>query len=196
MAAGASDKAIWSRRGGSSLWVAVENGHEKIVRMLVDAGMGVIGGGSMAILGAMCRASERRMAKILDILLGVEGEARKNHWARELAGNIPILHHAAMYGSLATVQVCLAAGADENFVNATGMKAAHVVGLYAPSNTKDPDKLKAAIGRMLRQGPAFRARSWAWPLKMSAAGGKPKAPTGVCIFGPRNDRLFATRFVR
>lgn len=58
--------------GPSSLWMAIEKGHEKIVRMIVDAGMDVIGG-SMAVLGAMCRASERRQARILGMLLGVEG---------------------------------------------------------------------------------------------------------------------------
>lgn len=93
----------------------------------------------------MYRASQRRLARILNVLLGVEGEGRKQYWAREIAGNIPILRHAAMYGSLATVQVCLAAGADENFVNATGMTAADLGGMYAPSNTKNADKLSAAI---------------------------------------------------
>lgn len=196
LSAGASDKAVWSCRGDSSLWMAVENGHEKIVRMLVDAGMDVIGGGSMAILGAMRRAAQRRLARTLDVLLGVEGEARKRYWARELAGNIPILQHAAIHCSLATVHVCLAAGADENFVNPEGVKAAHVVGFIAPPNTKNPDELKAAIGRMLQRGPAFRARSWAWPRQTDAGGGKPVAHTGVRVFRPRNDRVFTTRFAR
>eukprot|EP00903_Cladosiphon_okamuranus_P009888 g9392.t1 len=116
--------------------MAVENGHESIVRMLLHAGMGVIGGGSMAILGAVCRASERRTPRILDMLLGVEGEERKKFWARQLAGNIPILHHAAMFGSLATVHVCLAARAGENFVNPIGLRASHLMGMKAPPNTK------------------------------------------------------------
>lgn len=186
----------------------MENGHENIVRMLVGAGTGVIGGGSVAILGAMCRASMRRMARILDVLLGVEGEAMKEHWARQVAGNIPILHHAVMHGSLTTVHVCLAAGADENFVNSTGLKATHVVGIYAPPNTKNPDELKAAIVRMLQRGPAFRAQSWAWPLVMGGASvdassatvlptsRKPKSLSGVRVFRPKKDTFFKTRFAR
>lgn len=103
-AAGASDKAIWSRRGISSPWKAVEHGHGNIVRMLVDAGMDVIGGGSMAILGAMCHALERRRASILEMLLGVEGEARKKYWGSTTSGKYPdssprchvrVAHHGA-----------------------------------------------------------------------------------------------------
>lgn len=206
LAAGASDKALWRRLGVSSLWMAVENGHENIVRMLVNAGMRAIGGGSTVILGAMCRAAAQRQARILDMLLGVEGEARKKYWTRQLAGNIPILHHATMYGSLTTVHVCLAAGADENSVNGTGLRASQVMGTYAPPNTQNKAKLREAIGRMLQRGPAFRARSWAWPPKGDAAGigaslvtapptiGRLK--TGLRVFRASNERLFKTCFAR
>eukprot|EP00752_Nemacystus_decipiens_P014985 g13343.t1 len=197
LAAGARDRDVQVHGGMSSLWMAMEKGHENVVRMIVDAGMDIIGG-AMALLGAMCRASERRQARTLDLLLGVEGEARKKHWVREVAGNLPILHHAAMYGSLAAVQVCLSAGADEHFVNATGIKASDIAGIYAPPKTQN---LGNAIRRLLQRGPACRARSWAWPpLKADAAGGKPRpsaaALVAVRVFRQRNDRLFTTRFAR
>lgn len=203
LSAGARDKDVHVHEGTSSLWMAMEEGNEKIVRMIVDAGMDVIGG-SMALLGAFCRASERRQARTLDMLLGVEGEARKKYWARQLAGNLPVLHHAAMYGSPATVQVCLAAGADETFVNPTGIRAADIAGLKAPSNPKNPDMQAKAIRRLLRRGPACRAQSWAWPpLKAagvgSGGGGKPTPPAAgvnVRVFRSRNNRLLATRFAR
>lgn len=195
LAAGAKDRDVAVYGGISSLWKAVENGHERVVRMLAGAGMTALGGSSMAVLGAMCRASQQRMPRILDALLGVEGERRKKHWAREIAGNIPILHHACMYGSLPTVAVCLAAGADEKFVNSTGMRAGDIAGIYAPPNKKNQDRLGAAIRRKLDRGPAFRARSWAWALKARAASGK-LASAGVRVFRPRNDRFFSTRFAR
>ena len=205
LAAGATDKALWSRLGASSLWMAVQNDHENIVRMLVDAGMNAIGGHSAVILGAMRHASQTQKARILAMLLGVEGEARKKYWTQQLTGNIPILHHAAMYGSLTAVHVCLAAGADENSVSGTGLRASQVLGTYAPPNTKSKAKLREAIGRMLQRGPAFRARSWAWSsTKMDAAcagAALDRTPpssreleTGVRVFRPRNDRFFTTRF--
>lgn len=204
LAAGASEEDIWSRQCTPSLWMAVENGREHIVRMLVAAGIAAVGG-STAILGAMFRASSRRQARILDILLGVEGQSKKKHWAQQLAGNVPILHHAIMYGSLTTVHVCLVAGADENFVTATGVRANRVIRMAPPTAT-NPVELRAAIDRMLQRGPAFRARSWAWPPKVDAAvvgaalavtletSGKLK--TSVRVFRPRDDRLFTTRFAR
>ncbi|CAM9694069.1 unnamed protein product, partial [Sphacelaria rigidula] len=79
LAAGARDRDVQVHGGMSSLWTAMDEGHENVVRMIVDAGMGVIGG-TMALLGAMCRASEKRQARTLDLLLGVEGEARKKRW--------------------------------------------------------------------------------------------------------------------
>ncbi|CAM9153966.1 unnamed protein product [Sphacelaria rigidula] len=198
LAAGAKDMDVQVHGGMSSLWTAMEKDHENVVRMIIDAGMGVIGG-TMALLGAMCRASKKRQARTLDLLLGVEGEARKKRWAREVAGNVPILHHAAMHGSLAAVQVCLAAGGDEHFVNSTGIRASDVAGMYAPPKTKNPDKLSDAIRRLLQRGPACRARSWAWPpLNAHAADGKLRPRTGVAVhvFRPRNDRLFTTRLAR
>lgn len=90
VAAGARDRNVRLHGGRSSLWMAVETGNATIVRIIVSAGMDVIGGGSLVVLGAMCRASERRMARVLDMLLGMEGEARNKYWARQLAGNVPI----------------------------------------------------------------------------------------------------------
>ena len=225
LAAGASDKNIWWQKQTPSLWLAVENGHERIVRILVAAGVDVIGG-STAMLGAMTRASGKGHARILGMLFRVEGEARQKRWARQMAGNVPILHHAIMYGSLATVHVCLAAGADERFVTPTGVRADRVIRPAPPSANK-PVELRAAIGRMLRRGPAFRARSWAWPVTVDADGiggapaeskknsatltvgadgvgapsTEPLKPSGtlttsVRVFRPRDDRLLSTRFAR
>ncbi|CAM9154045.1 unnamed protein product, partial [Sphacelaria rigidula] len=130
----------YGRVQASSLWMTVENGHENIVRMLVDAGV-VVRGGPAVIPGEMCRASAKRQARILDMLLGVQGETRKKYWTRQLAENTPILHHATMHASLATVHICLVAGADETSINGTGLRASKTYGNEPPA--KHPESSEA-----------------------------------------------------
>lgn len=211
LAKGATDAPAWANGyGGGSLWKAVENGHEGVVRRLVDAGLGVVGGDSMCVLGAMVRASTGRRPRILRLLLRVEGERRSRYWARQFAGNLSILHHACMQGCIPTVHVALEAGGDENLRNDVGMCPADIVGVYPLQGNQTPEEVKAAIRRMLKRGPAFRTRSWAWPRRAGAgrgggasapAGSRPgekaKAPLGVRVFRAKDGgRLYATRFAR
>lgn len=67
---------------------------------------------------------------------------------------------------------------------------------------------EAALGRMLERGPAFRARSYRWPVQTGAAvgvasalapgGGEAAAsvPLGVRIFRPNSRASFTSRIAR
>ena len=68
---------------------------------------------------------------------------------------------------------------------------------------------EVAIRRMLRQGPAYRARSWAWPAEEADCGGcagggavvssppaAPKAPVSARVLRPKSDRRFFVTLVR
>ena len=66
-----------------------------------------------------------------------------------------------------------------------------------------------AVRRMLKQGPAYRVRSWAWPAEEAGGGAcgdecaagvsspaaASKAPVSVRIFRPKNDRKFSVGLV-
>lgn len=67
-----------------------------------------------------------------------------------------------MSGTLATISLLLAAGADEA-VLAYGKMASEVINQPHGGRVKGPAE-KAATRRMLARGPAFRARSWACPV--------------------------------
>lgn len=100
---------------------------------------------------------------MLQVLLAVEGEERQGHWARNWFLHSPVLHHAAVCGILATISVLLAAGADETVVNLKGETASEAICSPYDGRLKGPAE-KAAAVRMLAQGPAFRTRSWVWPV--------------------------------
>lgn len=122
-----------------------------------------------------------------------------------------MLHFAAEFTSLGAVKLLLAAGADEAAVDNHGALPRDVIGTaqpeFGPPIESDPTN-EAAIARVLKRGPAFRARSWAWP-----AGGvsEPRAgyssatmiplsklrvrAVGVLFNRPRS-RVFTTRFAR
>lgn len=87
---------------------------------------------------------------------------------------------AAIGCCLAATSVLLAAGADERVCFINGVVSANEM---APSvlSENDRDEAKvAALGRMLERGPAFRARSFCWPVQTSAVMGVATAVLAPC----------------
>ena len=79
-----------------------------------------------------------------------------------------MLHGAASVGHLATMSVLLAAGADEMATTVdTGLSPYDYVVLCSCSTVEKNPADEAARCRMLGRGPAFHARSWAWPASVS-----------------------------
>ncbi|CAM9554125.1 unnamed protein product [Ectocarpus sp. 8 AP-2014] len=200
---GASDRAVFSEIGTSSLLFAIDIGQPKMVSILLSRGLEAAGG-LHAIEVAVCSAVRAGQAKILQMLLAVEGERRQRHWARKLVDGRPILHGAVGFAApLPSLHVLLAAGADETAVNSEGQRACDVIGAQVPMDGAK----KAAIGRMLERGPAFRARSWAWPAIGSSSSGnvscanpvpsQPKTTTlGARSYRSKNTMFFMARFAR
>ncbi|CAN0041399.1 unnamed protein product [Ectocarpus fasciculatus] len=203
LALGASDRAVFLETGTSSLLFAIDTGTQKMVRILLSRGLEAAGG-LQAIEGAVCSAVRAGQAKILQMLLAVEGERRQRHWARKLVDGQHILHGAVGFAApLSSLHVLLEAGADETAINSEGQRAREVIGAQVPVDAAK----KAAISRMLERGPAFRARSWAWPAIGSTGSGsglcakpapsKPKAATlGARFYRSQNLMLFMIRFAR
>ena len=202
---GASDRAMFEREGISSIFYAANRRLEGMVKIFLDEGLEAVGG-LRAVASVACEAVQAGDARILNLLISVEGEGKRRRWARKVMSGIPLLHAAAAFDSLAVVGLLLAAGADESLANAQGLRPRDMIGAQVPGQNKDAVK-EAAIGRALQRGPAFRARSWAWPSLAAAADGAGAgvgdstgavaAPGGVRIYRPLPEaRLFMSRFTR
>ncbi|CAN0029717.1 unnamed protein product, partial [Scytosiphon promiscuus] len=91
----------------------------------------------------------------------------------------PVPHFAASCCSRRAAHLLLSAGgADERNVDYRGRCAREVVGVFVDAGPEKAAR-KADLGRMLERGPAFRARSWAWPTPTEAAAvGKAGEATG------------------
>ena len=207
------------------LRVAAGRGHLDVVHILIDA-VESIGGLEATIPSAMqvtCTSAsdaysasgknQGRWTKILKVLLDVEGEDRQENWARSMFSHFPVLHHAVVFGTLATISVLLAAGADETDLNCRGETASEVMCEAHGGRPKDPAE-KAATFRMLARGPAFRARSWVWPgadvdegedededgadnVEASPRGsGAPTSALGVRIWRSSTSRKYFVRLIR
>lgn len=185
LSAGASNKAVWGHQA-CPLRVAVDQGHDEVVGLLLTPrGMEAIGGAS-AVPDSITTAALKGRARILNLLIGVEGDEYREDWAK-----LSMLHDAASGGHLATISVLLAAGADEKRVGTNEMSVAEVAESYLPVEERS-EKRSKAVHRILARGPAFRARSWAWPKKGSpvaadggvfrAPGKEEEPPPGVRLF--------------
>ncbi|CAN0135296.1 unnamed protein product [Scytosiphon promiscuus] len=171
LAAGARQPPASAEKDMCPLVAAVRENHAEVVRVLLtEQGMQAIGG-SEAIPRAVGAAAAARKGRagVVRMLLSAEGRERRQHWARCVFKGDPVLHCAVSYGNISAARVLLSAGADEAAENDDGRPAREVVGFNAPSLQRDPAK-KRAIARMLERGPAYRARSWAWPAGAHAAG--------------------------
>lgn len=194
--------AAAAERAVDPLGMAVFNNDEKIVQLLLDKGVEAIGG-PYVFHGAVGGAIQTGRARLLEKLLAVEGEERKEHWAGTFyKGSVPMLHFAAAFCSVASVGVLLAAGANEIQRDYRGTCASDHVGRRVPVEQASPSQ-NAGLRRMLERGPAYRACSWAWPSAAAAAaaaigiGGTGKGTTlGVRVWRPTNANLFVKRFGR
>ncbi|CAM9490879.1 unnamed protein product [Ectocarpus sp. 12 AP-2014] len=204
LSAGARDDPFLFAKGIGSLLTAVELGHEKVVRVLLDRGVQAVGG-ELAMSYALRRSILKRFPRILQMLLAVEGEHKRTKWARlRHTDGTPALHFAAACESLAAASILLQAGAGEATTNGLDKDISCCVGAVLPANKRNPDTT-AAICRLLERGPAFRARSWAWAAESSeapAASGtvcsmkRGRATLDVRIFRPTGNQFFSTRFSR
>ncbi len=203
LAAGANDETAW-KEGNSALLTAISVGQSDMVKLLLEEGLDAVGG-KLAIPEAMRYAVQHEQIAILLLLLGVDGEANREIWATRpvwtgpvvldlppaesrglqlwilAAGfGVPMVHCAAMFCSLRSVHVLLAAGADETALAHDGMCAKDCVGVKLPQDMVDP-RAVAAVRRLLARGPAFRACSWTWPA--AATSRRPKPPRlGVRVY--------------
>lgn len=208
---GATDEML-VLRGASALSVAVQQNQVGVVRILLgsEKAKKAVGGISLVphVMGFAVSRKGKNSAKILQMLLAVEGEEKQRRWVGLSLGEGPMLHAAAAFTSLEGTHVLLAAGADEEETNAGGERASDIIGSALPICDRDDD-LEKAVCRMLQRGPAFRARSWAWsPLAACAPppGGEvlstascrvPLAgPLGVRIFLPEDRKFLIRPFVR
>lgn len=183
-----------------------------VVRLLLDAAAGRRAGkfwGAEVLSYAVVVAAGEGLAKIVRMLVTAEGEGRQQHWARARLSDMPALFSAASRGSIPTVAVLLAAGADEQARDDDGHRASDFAGMSLPTDEINAASKTSAVKRTLERAPAFRARSWAWAAEVvspqgrgaagATAGGLRElstAPAGVRIFRPRNQRFFTTRFNR
>lgn len=159
------------------LIVAAQHGNEDAVRVLIEEGLEAIGGSAKVIPFAVTVATISGNAKTLGRLLDVEGEEKREFWARFMFDGMRSLHFAAGYSRLSATRVLLAAGADESDTDSVGRTPRAVIGNMKHTGVlrlpRDQVREKELIGRALERGPAFRARSWVWPTgKGIAAGGR------------------------
>lgn len=214
LSAGASDKEARAEKRRSSLELAATAGHDGVVAALLDSGLAAVGG-SEAVGHAMKAAIKAGHPRILDVLLGVEGEEMRAHRANSSVhtssdpdGGCPLLSLATAGCCLAATSVLLAAGADERVFEAIGIPASRIVGRVLESDKRDEAK-DAGLVRMLQRGPAFRARSYCWPVQASDAVGvaavvtvssgrqaRLRVPLGVRVFRPSRCNFFTSRIAR
>ncbi|CAN0151274.1 unnamed protein product [Laminaria digitata] len=149
------------------LGLAVDKGFVGVVRVLMkEGGIKALGAGTV-FPRALFKAIRSRQAKILRLLLTVDGEEGRSEWANTSVEGRHLLHYGAGYCYPAAVSVLLEAGADEAARDLQGRTPGAVIGrLLEVGRGVEPQMVRGAevaIRRMLQRGLAYRARSWAWP---------------------------------
>ncbi|CAM9834228.1 unnamed protein product [Laminaria digitata] len=169
---GAMQRTPLARNGMCPLSVAVGKGFVGVVRVLLNKGGIKAVGGEMALPPALCVAARFGEAKTLRLLLAVDGEEKRSKWANIRLGERHLIHFAAGCCRPTVVSVLLRAGADEAARDGEGRTPLDFVGMdLSGRDWIPPDRgEEVAIRRMLQRGPAYRARSWAWPLDAKGAG--------------------------
>lgn len=208
----------------SPLVAAAHNGSVGVVRVLISGGRAKRRAvwGDVVLAQALRQAVVFRRPKVLRVLLTADGEERRAGLANAIVRGKYLLHFAAGYCRSAAVSILLEAGAAEAALDAGGNTPQEAIG-----TALDRDELPAirenavAIRRMLRRGPAYRARSWAWPSddeeEADAGGGgdgsdgdvaaaavlasppevlKSSSVTRVRIFRPKDEESSSNFFVR
>eukprot|EP00752_Nemacystus_decipiens_P014975 g13333.t1 len=182
LASGASDER--AHEDQAAIFWAAEGAVPNMVRMMLRYPIDRVGG-LRAIPNSMGVAIQGKQARMLDMLLSVQGDENRQKWAEwPVKGGTP-LALAVAWVSLRAVHVLLEAGADETRIDRHG-KVADSIG--AAVNPKPSSRVfreeMASCRRMLERGPAFRARSYGWSAQVIAAGdGNP--PSEVVISSKR-----------
>ncbi|CAM9599915.1 unnamed protein product [Laminaria digitata] len=78
------------------LEVTVAGGFVGVVRILLNAGIGAVGG-KEALPNALAAALRHRQSKALRLLLAVDGKAKQSVWANVLLDGRPLIHYATGY---------------------------------------------------------------------------------------------------
>ncbi|CAM9981389.1 unnamed protein product [Scytosiphon promiscuus] len=164
LSAGASQREVLRGDTPCPFRLAVLHGKENALRVLAsERGLKAVGGGAVAIPDALGYATRKGVSIILKLVLQAEGEERQQYWAsRRSLMDMPLIFVAAAFGILSSVKVLLAAGAHELERDPRGRIALNNIGILHEVGEPDPREV-AAIRRALQRGPAYRARSWAWP---------------------------------
>ncbi len=117
LAAGASDER--AHEDQAAIFWAAEGGVTNMVRMMLRHPIDRVGG-LRAIPNSLGVAIQGKRARMLDMLLSVEGEEKRRKWAEcPLRGGSPLIV-AVAWVSLRAVHLLLEAGADETWVDSHG----------------------------------------------------------------------------
>ncbi|CAM9136832.1 unnamed protein product [Laminaria digitata] len=190
------------------LGVATRKGFLSVVRLLLKDRMRAVGG-TTVLPYALHMAISHHQPRVLRLLLGVDGDKKRAKWANSYFDDRRLIHYGVCLCSPAEVAVLIAAGADETS-SGYGRVPRDDIGVDLALDGLRMDRGKeVALRRMLEQGPAYRARSWAWPTEEAGGGdggggGKavpssppatPKLPVGLRIVRPNSDRKLFARVV-
>ena len=142
-----------------------------LVKDFVDVAVVLIKEGGIRALGgrtvlthALYMSVGFNQTGILRLLLTVFGEEGRSELANTYLKDRYLLHYSAVYCYPAAVSILLRSGADEEARDSEGRTARDALGLCCGWDMLRRDRGKGvAICRMLQRGPAYRARSWAWP---------------------------------
>lgn len=156
------------------LSTACQQGHLLVVKVLLKCGVRQLGPNSY--LDGLCSAAVLGNFPVMRELINAEGGVHVRGSKTRFAPMVTPLHYAAAYCHPFAMSLLLEAGADETDVDSSGNTPSDVV------DTLRDEHMEHGFGRqqarrMLRQAPAYRARSWKWP-DTSAVLADPAAAAG------------------
>ena len=148
----------------SPLLVALSKDFVDVAVVLIKEGGIRALGGRTVLAHALCTSVRCHQTGILRLLLTVYGEEGKLELANTYLEDGYLIHYVAAYCCPAAVSILLESGADEEARDSEGRTARDALWLCCGWDMVRMDRGEGvAIGRMLQRGPAYRARSWAWP---------------------------------